>query len=137
MSNLTRLVLAVLVAVGFTVDATAAAETRLLRRPTVSDREVAFAYAGDLWIVSRDGGKARRLTATPTVETDPRFSPDGSQIAFTATVGGNTDVYVIPATGGTPRRLTFHPGYDMARGWTDGLQSRSTADPGSQIDPGS
>lgn len=118
MSTLTRLVLAVLVAVGFAVDATAAEETRLLRRPTVSDREVAFAYAGDLWIVSRDGGKARRLTATPTVETDPRFSPDGSQIAFTATVGGNTDVYVMSAAGGTPRRLTFHPGYDMARGWT-------------------
>jgi tricorn protease len=116
--NLTRLALAVLVAVGFIVDATAAPETRLLRRPTVSDREVAFAYAGDLWIVSRDGGKARRLTATPIVETDPRFSPDGSQLAFTATVGGNTDVYVMPAAGGAVRRLTYHPGYDIAQGWT-------------------
>ena len=110
MSNLTRLVLAVLVAVGFTVDATAAPETRLLRRPTVSDREVAFAYAGDLWIVSRDGGKARRLTATPTVETDPRFSPDGSQLAFTATVGGNTDVYVMPAAGGAAQEADFSSG---------------------------
>ena len=118
MTNLTGLVLAVLVALGFTVDALAAQETRLLRRPTVSDREVAFAYAGDLWIVSRQGGKARRLTATPSVETDPRFSPDGSQLAFTATVGGNTDVYVMPAAGGGVRRLTYHPGYDMARGWT-------------------
>jgi tricorn protease len=121
--TLTRLLLAVLVIVSVTVDAFAAAETRLLRRPTVSNREVAFAYAGDLWIVSREGGKARRLTATPAVETDPRFSPDGSQIAFTATVGGNTDVYVMPAAGGTIRRLTYHPGYDMARGWTpDGLR---------------
>ena len=118
MSNITGLVLAVLVALGFTGDALAAQETRLLRRPTVSDREVAFAYAGDLWIVSRQGGKARRLTATPSVETDPRFSPDGAQLAFTATVGGNTDVYVMPAAGGGVRRLTYHPGYDMARGWT-------------------
>lgn len=95
-----------------------AQETRLLRRPTVSRDLVAFAYAGDLWIVSRDGGQARRLTATPGVETDPRFSPDGSRIAFTATVAGNTDVYVVPASGGDPTRLTYHPGIDAVRGWT-------------------
>ena len=118
MTALTRLVLAVLVTMGFAIDALAAQEARLLRRPTVSERDVAFSYAGDLWIVSRAGGKARRLTATPAVETDPRFSPDGSQIAFTATVGGNTDVYVMSAAGGVVRRLTYHPGYDMTRGWT-------------------
>ena len=77
----------------------AAEETRLLRRPTVSRDLVVFAYASDLWAVGRTGGQARRLTATPFVETDPRLSPDGSQIAFTATVGGNTDVYVMPASG--------------------------------------
>lgn len=93
-------------------------ETRLLRRPTVSRELVAFAYAGDLWVVSRAGGQARRLTATATVETDPRFSPDGSQIAFTATVAGNTDVYVVPTAGGDPTRLTYHPGVDCVRGWT-------------------
>src|SRR5688500_5082982 len=83
--------------------------TRLLRHPTVSRELVAFRYAGDLWSVPRTGGQARRLTATPAVETDPRFSPDGSQIAFTATVGGNTDVYVMPTGGGDPTRLTYHP----------------------------
>lgn len=118
MSNLIRLCLILIATVGLTVDALAAQETRLLRRPTVSSREVAFAYAGDLWVVSRAGGKARRLTSTPAVETDPHFSPDGSQLAFTATVGGNTDVYVMPAAGGAVRRLTYHPGWDMARGWT-------------------
>jgi tricorn protease len=100
------------------VNAAAAEETRLLRRPTVSRELVAFAYAGDLWVVSRNGGAARRLTSTPEVETDPYFSPDGSWIAFTATVGGNTDVYVMPTAGGTPRRLTYHPGLDAVRGWT-------------------
>ena len=79
---------------------------------------MAFEYAGDLWVVSRSGGQARRLTATPGVEIDPYFSPDGSQIAFTATVAGNTDVYVAPAAGGDPRRLTYHPGVDRVRGWT-------------------
>src|SRR3954462_1343981 len=82
--------------------------TRLLRHPTVSRDQVAFEYAGDVWVVPRGGGAARRLTATPTVETDPYFSPDGTRIAFTATVGGNSDVYVIPAGGGEPARLTFH-----------------------------
>jgi tricorn protease len=92
--------------------------TRLLRRPAVSRELVAFAYGGDLWTVSRSGGPARRLTSTPTAETDPWFSPDGTRLAFTATVGGNTDVYVVPAAGGEPTRLTFHPGLDAARGWS-------------------
>ena len=92
--------------------------TRLLRHPTVSRELVAFQYAGDLWAVPRAGGQARRLTATPNVETEPYFSPDGSRIAFTATIGGNTDVYVMPTAGGDPTRLTFHPGADRVRGWT-------------------
>ena len=92
--------------------------TRLLRHPTVSKDLVAFEYAGDLWAVARTGGQARRLTATPTVETEPYFSPDGSRIAYTATVGGNTDVYVMSAAGGDPTRLTYHPGMDRVRGWT-------------------
>ena len=84
------------VLIGFTTPLDAQG-TRLLRHPTVSRELVAFQYAGDLWSVPRTGGQARRLTATPTVETEPRFSPDGSKIAYTATVGGNTDVYVMPA----------------------------------------
>ena len=91
--------------------------TRLLRHPTVSRDSVAFEYAGDLWLVSRSGGSARRLTSTPSFEIDPYFSPDGSQIAFTATVAGNTDVYVMPTSGGDPKRLTYHPGLDRVRGW--------------------
>src|SRR5437870_12729879 len=97
--------------------------TRLLRHPTVSRDSLAFEYAGDLWIVSRSGGQARRLTSTPGAEIDPYFSPDGSQIAYTSTVAGNTDVYVVPTVGGDPKRLTYHPGIDRVRGWTpDGRQ---------------
>src|SRR6266508_1981362 len=92
--------------------------TRLLRHPTVSRDSVAFEYAGDLWVVSRSGGQARRLTSTPGAEIDPYFSPDGSQIAFTATVAGNTDVYVVPTAGGDPKRLTYRPGVDRVRGWS-------------------
>src|SRR4051794_20904418 len=77
--------------------------TRLLRHPAVSKELVAFEYAGDLWVVGRNGGSARRLTATPGTETEPQFSPDGSLIAYTGTIGGNTDVYVVPAAGGDPK----------------------------------
>ena len=92
--------------------------TRLLRHPTVSRDQIAFEYAGDLWLVSRSGGQARRITSTQGLEIEPYFSPDGSQIAFTATVAGNTDVYVVPTSGGNPKRLTYHPGSDRVRGWT-------------------
>lgn len=111
------LVLALVLSIATPVAASAQG-TRLLRRPTVSRDLVAFAYAGDIWTVPRSGGQARRLTATPAVETDPRFSPDGSRIAFTATIGGNTDVYVVAAEGGQPVRLTYHPAVDCVRGWT-------------------
>ena len=92
--------------------------TRLLRHPTVSRDSIAFEYAGDLWVVARGGGQARRVTSTQGVELDPYFSPDGSQIAYTSTVAGNTDVYVVPTSGGDPKRLTYHPGIDRVRGWT-------------------
>jgi tricorn protease len=95
-----------------------AAPPRLLRTPTVSQTQIAFAFAGDLWIVGREGGAARRLTTGVGSESDPLFSPDGQTIAFTGEYDGNVDVYVVPAAGGVPRRLTYHPGYDGAAGWT-------------------
>lgn len=115
--NLRQLVFTLLLCLSVSAAVTAQG-TRLLRHPTVSRDQVAFEYAGDLWAVSRSGGQSRRLTATQGVEIDPFFSPDGSKIAFTATVAGNTDVYVIPPAGGDPKRLTYHPGPDRVRGWT-------------------
>ena len=90
----------------------------LLRYPTISKTQIVFNYAGDLWIVGRDGGDARRLTTGTGVETYPAFSPDGTMIAFTGEYDGNPDVYVIPAIGGVPKRLTYHPGTDSVVGWT-------------------
>ena len=90
----------------------------LFQKPTLSKTHIVFSYAGDLWSVSRDGGEAKRITASPGNEADPIFSPDGTQILFTGDYDGNTDVFVVPAAGGTPRRMTYHPGPDFAAGWT-------------------
>ena len=92
--------------------------TRLLRSPTVSATQIAFAYANNIWVVERSGGLARRLTSFQGQTTNPHFSPDGRSIAFSGEYAGNTDVYVVPAEGGDPKRLTWHPGADTVQGWT-------------------
>ncbi|HJU82787.1 MAG TPA: PDZ domain-containing protein [Holophagaceae bacterium] len=90
----------------------------LFQQPALSAQEIAFVHGGDLWIVARSGGEAKRLTSHPGIENNPAFSPDGSEIAFTAQYDGNVDVYLMPAAGGEPTRLTFHPGMDRVVGWT-------------------
>ncbi|MCC6317961.1 MAG: PD40 domain-containing protein [Gemmatimonadaceae bacterium] len=92
--------------------------TLLLRQPTVSARHIAFAYAGNIWVVDRGGGQARRLTSFQGGSSDPRLSPDGQWVAFTGTYAGNADVYVVAVDGGEPARLTWHPGNDAVTGWT-------------------
>jgi tricorn protease len=93
-------------------------DTRLLSQPAISKTNIAFVYAGDLWIADIDGKSVRRLTTDEGVESNPVFSPDGSLIAFSAQYEGNTDVYVMPAAGGVPTRLTWHPGPDIVQGFT-------------------
>jgi len=90
----------------------------LMRTPTLNKTHIVFSYAGDLWAVGRDGGEASRLTTGVGREFNPLFSPDGQWIAFTGEYDGNIDVYVMPASGGVPRRLTYHPGPDQLAGWT-------------------
>ncbi len=97
----------------------------LLQKPALSRTQIIFVYAGDLWSVPREGGDAKRLTTGAGVETDPMFSPDGTQIAFTGEYDGNVDVFVMPAEGGFPKRLTHHPGDDIAVGC---LRRRSKED---------
>jgi tricorn protease len=96
----------------------AAEEAPLLANsPTLNRTQVVFVYGGYLWSVPREGGEARQLT-TGGHEALPAFSPDGNWIAFTGQYDGNVDAYVVPAEGGEPRRLTWHPDPDVAVGWT-------------------
>jgi tricorn protease len=98
-------------------NASAQIDARMFREPAVSATHIAFVYAGDIWVVPKQGGLAQRLSSPRGEEEFPRFSPDGSRIAFSANYDGNTDVYVVPALGGDPVRLTTHPMDDRVVGW--------------------
>ncbi|MFH2051049.1 MAG: PDZ domain-containing protein [bacterium] len=108
----------IILALAIPLAGAAAPQTLLLRQPDISADHLAFVYAGDIWVAQRDGSLPHRLTTSPAEENSPRFSPDGSLIAFCASYEDNQDVYVIPVEGGQPRRLTWHPGQDSPTGWT-------------------
>jgi tricorn protease len=121
---MTRIYLLVLLLLATAISALAQGEkATLYQKPTLNRTHIVFVYAGDLWIVGREGGDAKRLTSGIGTETDPVFSPDGTTLAFTGEYDGNVDVYTVPASGGVPKRLTYHPAPDRVVGWTnDGKQ---------------
>ena len=118
LSKLVRLSLCFTAALAFATTSYAQIDARMLRYPAVSKTQIAFVYAGDIWLVSKEGGSAFRLTSSPGEESFPRFSPDGSKVAYSASYDGNVDVYVVPSGGGEPARLTHHPMADRVVGWT-------------------
>ncbi|MDW7693722.1 S41 family peptidase [Flammeovirgaceae bacterium SG7u.111] len=101
-----------------------AQESPLVVQPGISPdgSQIAFSYQGDIWTSKLDGSDARRLTIHEAYESSPVWSPDGKQIAFSSTRYGANDIFVMPATGGEPKRLTFYSGSDVISGWTDDNQ---------------
>jgi len=98
-------------------------DARLFQYPDMSATHITFVYAGDIWIGDKEGGTANKLSSPEGNETYPRFSPDGRQIAFAGNYNGNTDIYVVPAMGGQPLRLTYHSMGERPLGWSpDGEQ---------------
>ena len=89
----------------------------LIRYADVSDTQIAFVYGGDIWVVPKTGGTAIQVTHSPGEESWPRFSPDGTEIAYTASYNGNQDVYVMPASGGLPTRVTYQSHPDRMVDW--------------------
>src|SRR3954465_14640571 len=120
---------AVVVAVFLFIPASAFGQTKLLRFPDIHGDKVVFSYGGDLWTAATGGGTATRLTTHPGLDMFAKFSPDGKWIAFTGQYDGDEQVYVMPATGGEPKQLTFYPargpmpprrGYDnQVYGWSN------------------
>ena len=95
-----------------------ASPIKLARHPDYHAGRITFSYLGDIWIANEDGSGVRRLTDNRAREIYPRFSPDGRWIAFSSNRYGNNDVFVVPAEGGAPQRLTFHSGNDEVVGWS-------------------
>ncbi len=90
---------------------------KMMRYVDVSDSQIAFVYGGDIWLVPLDGGVAIQLTDSPGEESYPKFSPDGKEIAYTASYNGNQDIYIMPSTGGIPHRVTYASFWDRMIDW--------------------
>lgn len=90
---------------------------KLMRYMDVSDTHIVFVYGGDIWSVEKEGGMAVQVTRSPGEESWPRISPDGSELAFTASYNGNPDIYVMPITGGVPTRVTYNSFSDRMVDW--------------------
>jgi len=96
-------------------------------------KEIAFTYKGDIYKVSAGGGVAQRLTALPSYESNPVWSPDGQKIAFASDRNGGRDVFVMSANGGVALRLTCNSANETPEAFTpDGkyvVYSASIQDP--------
>lgn len=109
--------IAILVFLGIPAAASAQIDARMFRYPAVSATQIAFVYAGDVWLAPKAGGVAERLSTPKGEESFPRFSPDGAWLAYTADYDGNQDIYVVSSKSGLPTRVTHHPDLDRILGW--------------------
>ena len=89
----------------------------MIRQPDVSATQIVFVYAGDIWVVPKTGGEAVRLSSPRGEESFPKFSPDGSTLAFSGNYDGNLDIYTVPVKGGLPQRVTHHGAPDRVIDW--------------------
>lgn len=89
-------------------------------QPTLTPdaRHIYFCYDGGIWQVPSSGGTAARVTSMAGYQLNPKVSPDGKWLAFSADEQGNNNVYVMPVEGGAIRQLTFHEANDMVSSWS-------------------
>lgn len=90
----------------------------MIRFADVSAEKIVFSYANDLWVVDREGGVATPLASPVGGERFPRFSPDGTSIAFSGNYDGGSDIYTISVDGGSAERVTYHPAAESFCDWT-------------------
>ena len=90
-----------------------------LRYPHLHGTDVVFVADDDLWLASLDGGRASRLTFGEVAARSPRFSPDGSRVAFVSASGGGNDAYVVDLDGTTTRLTWLSARRLQISGWLD------------------
>ncbi len=95
-------------------------EARFMKYPDLNGDKIVFTYEGDLWLANAQGGQSVRITSHPGEESSAKFSPDGKWIAFTGDYDGNNNAYLIPASGGKPKRLTWNDGCQVLNWTRDG-----------------
>ena len=86
--------------------------------PSLGPDRIVFVSESDLWSVDVAGGTASRLTAHAEPKGQPALSPDGRWLAFTGRYDGANEVYVMPSSGGSPKRLSFDSAPARVEGWT-------------------
>tara|TARA_B100001123_G_scaffold449145_1_gene613271 strand:- start:6221 stop:9370 length:3150 start_codon:yes stop_codon:yes gene_type:complete len=79
---------------------------------------ILFVYAGDIWRVAADGGRAHPITTGPGYDRSPRVSPDATKVAFTSNRTGNGDIYVLDLKTADLKRLTHFDGGNSFGGWS-------------------
>src|SRR5258706_7475527 len=99
------------------IHAGAQINAKLMRYLDVSENQITFVYGGDLWIMPKAGGQAVQITHSPGEESFPKFSPDGSEIAYSAAYNGNNDIYLMSSKGGVPTRVTYASYSDRMWDW--------------------
>lgn len=85
---------------------------------TPDGKSVIFSYEGDLWQTDLSSKVARRITALPGEEINPRISPDGKWLAFSSNQYGNHDIFIMPLAGGEIKQLTYHDANDEVDSWS-------------------
>jgi tricorn protease len=88
------------------------------RYPSVRANSVVFTAEGDIWKAPLSGGQAQRLTTHPGSEVQASISPDGQWLAFAASYEGSQEAYVMPVTGGLPKRISFENSNVAVLGWS-------------------
>ncbi|NNE95192.1 MAG: tricorn protease [Acidimicrobiales bacterium] len=106
-----------------------------LRYPHLHGDQATFVGADDIWLGSIEGGRATRLSNHSAPARSPRFSPDGSHVAYVTSADGAPEVWVADLASGDNRRLTWWGASTTSvLGWTADGQVLAASNAG-QHDP--
>jgi tricorn protease len=113
-----KITLNILVLLAFFIPAFAQSDKPTLYRQPAISRNESFFRMPEIYGSSRERRRRQAFDDRHRHRNQSLFFAGRKMIAFTGDYDGNTDVYVVPAAGGVPKRLTYHPSLDEVSGWT-------------------